>query len=202
MNTTALVQDIPRAFVIGIGSGLGEMAARLGRTSGLPRFDLQLALGTESAAARSRFAYQLDSAVRDANRSVVLMGAGAACSAIAWWARLSPRQYTSRIAGALFFAPEDGDPVAAHGFASPRERLGFPSIVVDGLAARPSASAVATLATAWGSDIRPSGIGIEALPGGSTSWGWIGRTVRGWTASVVEHDVRLAASLAGGRGQD
>lgn len=189
MSSSAMTSS----FVIGIESGLGSLASSLGRAVTLPRFDRLLALDPSSAAARSRFAYRLDAAVREADRAVLLVGSGIACPAIAWWARLSPRQYTSRVAGALFFAPEAGRSEVHGAFASPRERLGFPSIVLGDPASEPDAA----LAAGWGSEVIAYGTDDESLPAGAKPWHWVQRTVRHWTAAIVEHDVRLAASLAG-----
>ncbi|UZK70558.1 alpha/beta hydrolase [Sphingomonas sp. S1-29] len=197
MTATALVPDMTRPSMIGIGAGLGGIAERLGSFSGLPRFDCQIALGAGSAAARSRFAYQLDAAVREADRSVLLIGAGVACSAIAWWARLSPRQYTSRVVGALFLAPEDGDRAAREAFLSPREKLGFPSVIVDRLASDAGHGHAAAFADSWGSRMLTYVADEAPALGASTPWNWLGHTIRDWTGSVVEHDVRRAASLAG-----
>jgi uncharacterized protein len=83
---------------------------------------------------RNLLGARLDSAVTHAEGAVLLVAEGAGCFATAWWARLSPASYVSRVAGALFF-----DPIADEAenveslmdiFASPRTRLPFPSIVL------------------------------------------------------------------------
>ena len=54
---------------------------------------------------RSIWAAQLDAAVMRADRAVVLVAEGIGCHAASWWARLTPRSYVSRVAGALMFDP-------------------------------------------------------------------------------------------------
>lgn len=82
---------------------------------------------------RNLLGARLDAAVTRADRAVLLVAEGASCFATAWWARLTPASYVSRVAGALFFRPvedeREGDGLMQT-FASPRTALPFPSIVL------------------------------------------------------------------------
>src|SRR3954462_4556147 len=83
----------------------------------------------ETRAERNLLAAKLDAAVTRADGAVLLVAEGASCFATAWWARLSPESYVSRVAGALFFQPIEEDANVEDlldTFASPRTRLPFP----------------------------------------------------------------------------
>lgn len=183
------------AYVIGLLPEAG-LAERLAAHGLLPRIDRRLTLDDNAAANRSRIGYRIDQAVREADRAILFVGSGVACAAIAWWTRLSPRHYADRVAGALFYAPEDGQGEAAAQFASPSSRLRYPSAVIDGFAARPDAITVARLANDWGSQIVG---GAPTLPGAATKppAHWLNRTLRSWTASIVEHEVRAVSATTG-----
>lgn len=81
---------------------------------------------------RSLWAAKLDHAILRAERPVLLVARGQSCFAATWWARLSPRDYIARVAGALFIDPLEADGAAAARFASPRIRLPFPSLLLNG----------------------------------------------------------------------
>lgn len=153
-------------------------------------------LGARSAAERNVWAARLDRAVSSADRTVLLVADGAGCLASAWWARLSPADYVSRIAGAVLFAPT-GAPLAANGrdlFASPHERLPFPSLVI-----QPGGDTAAQpLVDDWGSRL-VIGARQRQRHGGSAAWSHAQRLFLRLTAQVVEHDIRRARELAGQR---
>ena len=127
---------------------------------------------------RNLMGARIDAAVTQADRAVLLVAQGAACFAAAWWARLSPSSYVSRVAGALLFAPsEDGE----H-FASPEVSLPFPSMVVENTVPRLD---VRALALGWGSEV------VDAPVTGSP----VRRAIERFTGAVVESKVRAAESL-------
>jgi hypothetical protein len=139
-------------------------------------------------AERNLLAAKLDAAVTRADGAVLLVAEGASCFATAWWARLSPESYVSRVAGALFFQPIGEDANVEDlldTFASPRTRLPFPSIVLGGTERRSAlTSRVRALAEAWGSD----------APGP------LKRTrsvIERFTAGVVAREVRTGRALIG-----
>ncbi len=145
---------------------------------------------------RNLLGARLDSAVTRAEGAVLLVAEGAGCFATAWWARLSPASYVSRVAGALFFDPiEEGESVETllDTFASPRTRLPFPSIVL-GRDDRRSlvAARVRALADAWGSGVIAGSRSDAAGPLRRTR-GIIER----FTAGVVAREVRTHRALVG-----
>jgi predicted alpha/beta hydrolase family esterase len=146
---------------------------------------------------RNLLGARLDSAVTTAQGAVLLVAEGAGCFATAWWARLSPASYVSRVAGALFFDPiaDEGESVESllDTFASPRTRLPFPSIVL-GRDDRRSlvASRVAALADGWGSGVIAGSRSDSAGPLRRTR-GIIAR----FTAGVVAREVRTGRALVG-----
>ncbi|MDT8758632.1 alpha/beta hydrolase [Sphingomonas psychrotolerans] len=145
---------------------------------------------------RNLLGARLDSAVTRAEGAVLLVAEGAGCFATAWWARLSPASYVSRVAGAVFLDPiDEGENVEAllDTFASPRTHLPFPSIVLgrDDRQALPT-SQVRTLAEGWGSGVVA---GSRSDPTGPL------RRTRGiiarFTAGVVAREVRTHRALVG-----
>jgi serine hydrolase len=148
-----------------------------------------------TASERNLLGARLDSAVTRAEGAVLLVAEGAGCFATAWWARLSPATYVSRVAGALFFDPiaEEGESVESllHTFASPRTPLPFPSIVL-GRDDRRSlvAARVRTLADTWGSGVIAGSRSDAAGPLKRTR-GIIER----FTAGVVAREVRTHRAL-------
>ena len=137
------------------------------------------------ARSRNIWAARLDDLVTTQRNPVMLLASGAGCHAAAWWARLSPRDYVDRIAGAMFFAP----PQSA-GFESPSTRLPFPSILI-GAGHDDGARA---LANAWGSRIRDA---HRARRPHANAWRHAQRLVSGLAARVVEHDVETVSRLYG-----
>lgn len=99
-----------------------------------------------------RWALQLDRAVLGRNGPVVILAQGVAALAVAWWAQLSPRTYTEKIAGAVFLSPLHvgfGQAAVAREVRGPATRLPFPSIVASD--SSPGVEQVLILADAWGS---------------------------------------------------
>lgn len=120
---------------------------------------------------RNLLAARIDRAVLEANRAVLLVAEGAGCFAAAWWARLSPADYVSRVAGALFFEPGDKDEAR---FASPRVTLPFPSVLIGDQQAR-------AIADGWGSSV---------VEGEESPLQRAQSAVMRFTAAVVEREVR------------
>lgn len=159
------------------------------------RADAHIPFKARTAAERNLLAAKLDAAVTQADRAVLVLAQGAACFATAWWARLSPASYVSRVAGALFFEPiaQDerrvGDLLDT--FASPRSALPFPSIVLGGetvqAGLRPQ---VRSLAESWGSRVVVGGHAAIDSPLSRTR-----RAIERFTAGMVERDMRVADAL-------
>lgn len=105
-----------------------------------------LELGGRSGA-RNLWAARLDEAVRLADRPVLLVAHGVSCFAVAWWARLSPASYVTKVAGALLVEPLRTAVSASpeQRFAGPRTLVPFPTLLVE------AASGAADLARDWGS---------------------------------------------------
>jgi hypothetical protein len=103
---------------------------------------------------------------------------------------LSPTDYVDRIAGALLFPSGE---VADSGFAAPRTRLPFPSLVV-----RPGDAAAPAAETAeWGSRIvtrrrQPS------HASGTAPWHNAQRLFQRLTRQIVEQDIARAQARFGG----
>jgi predicted alpha/beta hydrolase family esterase len=99
-----------------------------------------------------RWAMQLDTALCRAGDPTLVVAQGLACLAVAWWAQLSPKSYTQRVAGALFVSPLSFSPSEASAARSlrpsPGTKLPFPSIVAN--AASPIIEQVLELADIWG----------------------------------------------------
>lgn len=152
-----------------------------------------LELSLDTLTQRNLWAARLDEAVIAADRAVLLLASGASCAAAAWWARLSPRPYVSRIAGAFLFAPAGdgtGDDADGTMLASPDTPLPFPSVIVDGDEAI-AGERLRTLADGWGSRIvrRPD---RARHPAGPPAWRHAQRLFLRLSAGVVARDVRLA----------
>jgi hypothetical protein len=123
---------------------------------------------------------------------VLLVADGANCLATAWWARLSPASYVSKVAGALLFAPH-GDAATAERFASPRIALPFPSAIFDGRSVQRAAE-VRALAESWGSRVVEDGPArLDAPP--SPAWQQAQAILMRLTAGVVERELRVAEAL-------
>lgn len=149
-----------------------------------------------NATERNLLGARLDAAVTQAEGPVLLLAQGAACLATAWWARLSPSSYVSRVAGALFFQPAEDDAGRMSGFletfASPRMALPFPSIVVEGRdSTLPSSAQVEALAQDWGSRM------LIARDQEPTLLARTRRVIARFAAAVVDHDVATGEKLLG-----
>lgn len=152
-----------------------------------------------TTAERNVLAARIDAAVTQADRAVLLVAHGASCFATAWWARLSPASYVSRVAGALFFEPIEGDERNVDSlldtFASPRSTLPFPSIVLGGEAVskdlRPQ---IRALARSWGSKVVIGGHVEIDSPLSRTR-----RAIERFTSAMVEREMRVADALLGPR---
>lgn len=147
-----------------------------------------------SATERNLLGARIDAAVTQADQAVLLVTQGAACFAAAWWARLSPASYVSRVAGALLFAPMDEERERAESlrdsFASPRIALPFPSIVIENVIPRLEVAAqVRALAMGWGSQVVAEDVETGS-PLQRTR-----RVIERFTSAVVESKVRAAESL-------
>ncbi|AQR75336.1 alpha/beta hydrolase [Sphingomonas sp. LM7] len=148
-------------------------------------------------AERNLLGVRLDEAVTRAEGAVLLVAEGASCFATAWWARLSPAPYVSRVAGALFFDPieEEGESVESllDTFASPRTRLPFPSIVLGREDKRSLlASRVRALADGWGSGVIAGSRSDASAPLRRTR-----SVIERFTAGVVAREVRTGRALIG-----
>ncbi|WP_448664326.1 alpha/beta hydrolase [Sphingomonas sp. CJ20] len=148
---------------------------------------------------RNILAAKLDAAVTQADRAVLLVAQGASCFAAAWWARLSPASYVSRVSGAVFLQPveeeQGGIDQLMRLFASPRIPLPFPSIVLEGDKARGDLSEqVRRLAEGWGSGLAADPVD-HAAP--RRPWSLTRRAIERFTAGVVERDVQKAERLIG-----
>ena len=153
-----------------------------------PRFgDTHVDYAADTPAQRNLWAARLDEAVLRADKPVLLIASGESCVATAWWARLSPAGYVSRVAGALLFAPRgvrEGDVR----FASPGTRLPFPSAIVERNATRRALA----LAEGWGSGLLEQSwdAGGEAGP-----WQHAQAALMRLTARIVERDLRIARAF-------
>lgn len=152
-------------------------------------------------AARSRterkiFAARLDQAVCGAQRPVLLIADGLGCAASAWWGRLSPADYVSRVAGALLFAPRthaetrDGDTDL---FASPMLRLPFPSVVIQ---PRRAEEDVRAALDGWGSTL-VAGDRHRHVPREPRAWRQAQRLFLRVTHQLAAYQVDRAEALIG-----
>lgn len=192
--TLALVSGMPRFDLVTIGN-----ADRLSRLRDLAlgqhRVVAHLSADHDSQSARNILGARLDRVVSDAEARVMLIAEGAGCFAAAWWARLTPTSYVSRVAGAVFYAPvadARAARAAASHFASPKTRLPFPSLLIDDRDVLDDGR-VDALAIGWGS--RPFGMVGEA----DTPWRRARRMVTRFTAGIVELDTLRADKLRGTR---
>ncbi|MBO9499050.1 MAG: alpha/beta hydrolase [Novosphingobium sp.] len=144
----------------------------------------------DSGSQRGIWAARLDEAVLRADKPVLLVANGESCFAAAWWARLSPASYVSRVAGALLVDPlgRSVDPEAEERFISPRIALPFPSAVLSGSARRGEwIDRIEQLAEGWGS-------GVARTSDGS-AWEQAQDLILRATARVVERRMRVAETL-------
>jgi predicted alpha/beta hydrolase family esterase len=147
----------------------------------------------DSGERRGIWAAQLDAAVMRADRAVVLVAEGIGCHAASWWARLSPANYVSRVAGALLFDPPAEGARDREPFASPAIALPFPSLVLAGNAAAAPGDAI----DSWGSRLID---GHRQRQGDLQPWRSAQRLIGRVTAKVIERDVeRIFALHAIGR---
>lgn len=137
---------------------------------------------------RGIWAAQLDAAVMRADRAVVLVAEGIGCHAASWWARLSPANYVSRVAGALLFDPPEGGAGEREAFQSPAIALPFPSLVLAGDAAAARGEAIES----WGSRLID---GHRVRQGDQRPWRSAQRLVERVTAKVIERDVARVFAL-------
>lgn len=147
-----------------------------------------------TAAERNLLGARIDAAVMQADRAVLLVAQGAACFAAAWWARLSPSSYVSRVAGALLVAPMEEERARAEAmrdsFASPRTALPFPSILIENAVPQLDVAAqVRALALGWGSQV------VDEQVDAGSPMRRTRRAIERFTAAVVESKVRAAESL-------
>jgi uncharacterized protein len=144
---------------------------------------------------RDLWAAGMDQAVLRAEKPVLLIASGVTCLAAAWWARLSPGHYVTRIAGALLFDPLD----PAEGrerpalFGAPPVPLPFPSVVVesrDGSAI--PGHPTSALAQGWGSSVAylPS---VARRAG--ARWQAAHEALTSATSRIVERRMRVADAL-------
>ncbi len=165
-----------------IGDGRTPLLTRLMQGAAF-RDTLHIPVRGDTTAHRNLSAARIDAAIARADRAVLLIAEGAECAAAAWWARLSPASYVSRVAGALMLAPHDR--AHATGFASPRSALPFPSIVVgaDDVSQR--------LADEWGSRLVDGPLAIgQGAPSGRFQ-----AIIARFTSAIVESDVQSAERL-------
>ncbi|WP_245858154.1 alpha/beta hydrolase [Sphingomonas guangdongensis] len=137
----------------------------------------------DTPAQRNVTASLIDDAVAGADRAVLLVAEGIGCAAAAWWARLSPRAYVERVAGALLIDPASGDQTAS--FASPRSVLPFPSLVLG------TGQDAKALSGEWGSRLLAAPETSAAAPRSGPFRAMIQR----FTTAIVEGDVGRARRL-------
>ena len=163
----------------------------------LPQRAAHIAYKADTPSERNLLAARLDAEVSREDRAVLLVAEGPSCFATAWWARLSPASYVSRVAGALFFRPVEEEETAnvdgpGHMFASPRTALPFPSIVLGADTARADLlPQIRTLARNWGSRVV---VDRHSDPGPLRH---TMRAIERFTLVIVENKVRAAQGLIG-----
>jgi uncharacterized protein len=190
---TLVTAPLERFSVITTGNGPARALSAL--FDAPLRSDAHLDYSSETPRQRSLWAAKLDSAILHAERPVLLVANGASCFAATWWARLSPRDYINRVAGALLIDPIAGEGDAAL-FASPKIRLPFPSLLLSGDTPDTAITErVQALATGWGSAVG----GIPQLPHARRSgshWQGARELVLRMTAGIVERRAQAADALA------
>ena len=149
--------------------------------------------GFATRADRARWAAKLDRAVTDSDRSVLLIASGLSCFAVSWWAKLSPANYASQVAGALLFAPGEAREELRARFAAPRIAMPFSSLVIDEALGDKDAE-LQRIAADWGSGLVRTRERQSAAGG---SWRQAQRLFRRFTAAVVERDVERDRALRG-----
>ena len=191
--TLALVSGLPRLDLVTIGN-VDRLSRLRDLALGQHRVVAHLSADHDNPSSRNILGARLDRVVADAEAQVMLIAEGAGCFAAAWWARLTPASYVSRVAGAVFYAPvaDAGAARAAARFASPQTRLPFPSLLIDDRDVL-AGQQVDALAASWGS--RPFAMVGEA----DTPWRRARRMVTRFTASIVELDTLRADKLRGNR---
>jgi predicted alpha/beta hydrolase family esterase len=190
---TLVTAPLERFSVITTGNGPARALSAL--FDAPLRSDAHLDYSSETPRQRSLWAAKLDSAILHAERPVLLVANGASCFAATWWARLSPRDYINRVAGALLIDPIAGEGDAAL-FASPKIRLPFPSLLLSGDTPDMAVTErVQALASGWGSAVG----GIPQLPHARRSgshWQGARELVLRMTAGIVERRAQAADALA------
>lgn len=141
----------------------------------------EIAVRGRTTAERTALAARIDEAVSVSGRAVMLLAQGNACSAAAWWARLSPKSYTANVLGALLVAPEEAG-LHHRGFMSPRMVLPFPSLVVG------ADDETERLGVEWGSRL----VDGPLLTAATAPTGRLRTIIERFTAAVVERDVGTA----------
>ncbi|SNS72851.1 RBBP9/YdeN family alpha/beta hydrolase [Pseudomonas segetis] len=120
---------------------------------------------------------QLQRAIADDTRPVVLIAHSLGCVTVAHWAAQAPKELINRVLGALLVAPADVErlncPGPLRNFAPiPSARLPFPSQLI-GSDNDPAASAnrALQLAQAWGSEVSIlRGVGHINVSSGHSRW--------------------------------
>lgn len=159
--------------------------------------DTHIDYADDTRADRDRWAARLDDAILRAERPVLLVASGASCLATAWWARLSPASYVSRVAGALLFNPlaQADDSDRAEKFASPDVALPFPTAIVGRIAKQHELEhELARLADQWGSGtLSISPHGRRSI--GRQSWRRAQVLLHNATERLVDRRMRVADAL-------
>jgi uncharacterized protein len=161
-----------------------------------PKFgDLHVEYAAETEAQRNLWAVRLDDAVMRADKPVLLLASGESCFASAWWARLSPTSYVSRVAGALMFAPLGRNaPADLEKFASPSTALPFPSAIVAQSSSDPLDPRLLSLAESWGSGFLDDVLQLPSTPDTGV-WQQAKLALTRLTARVVERRMRAAEAF-------
>ncbi|WP_066793997.1 alpha/beta hydrolase [Sphingomonas soli] len=185
---TSLAMPVSNPFSIITTSSPGARAAAWKSLLNWPRFgDTHVDYAADTPHQRNLWATRLDEAVRRAEKPVLLIASGETCVAAAWWARLSPADYVSKVAGALLFTPR-GPQSESDLFASPRTPLPFPSAVVE----RHSTRHALALAESWGSGLLEEGWQGQ---GDTRAWQQAQAAILRLTARVVEREMRVAKAF-------
>lgn len=184
---TTAVLSVPNRFSIITIAAPGVESPAWNARLRWPSFgDQHVAL--DDGSRRGIWAAQLDAAVMRADRAVVLVAEGIGCHAASWWARLSPANYVSRVAGALLFDPPAEGAGDREAFASPQIALPFPSLVLAGDASLARGESI----DSWGSRLLD---GHRQREGDLRPWRSAQRLVERVTARVIERDVERVFAL-------